>query len=65
MKFGLVSDNDPCFMGCMNQKLNGTECQWTPKYISCDRAIRHSGLGVGWVGPVGDFMGCNNDDHPW
>ena len=28
--------------------------QWTPKYVA--RAIRHSGLGVRSVGPVGDFL---------
>ncbi len=30
----------------IHQKLNGTESQRTPDQVSCDRAIRHSGLGV-------------------
>ena len=31
-----------------------------PRSVSCDRAIRYSGLGVRSVGPVEDFleMGC-------
>ena len=32
-----------------------------PRSVSCDRAIRHSGLGVPWtVGPVGDFLDLSN-----
>ncbi len=27
-----------------------------PRSVSCDRAIRYSGLGVCSVGPVGDFL---------
>ncbi len=27
-----------------------------PYQVSCDRAIRYSGLGVRSVGPVGDFL---------
>ena len=27
-----------------------------PTFVSCDRAIRYSGLGVRSVGPVGDFL---------
>ena len=30
-----------------------------PRLVSCDRAIRYSGLGVRSVGPVGDFLDFN------
>ena len=30
-----------------------------PRLVSCDRAIRYSGLGVLSVGPVGDFLDFN------
>ena len=39
-----------------HEKLNGTESQRTPDQVSCDRAIRSSGLGVRSVGPVGYFL---------
>ena len=39
-----------------HQKLNGTESQRIPDQVSCDRAIRYSGLGVRSVGPVGDLL---------
>ena len=38
----------------INEKLNGTESQRTPKWVA--RAMRYSGLGVRSVGPVGDFL---------
>ena len=34
----------------MGQNPNG------PRSVSCDRAIRYSGLGVRSLGPVGDFL---------
>ena len=41
--------------------LNPSEIEWDriptdPVEVSCDRAIRYSGLGVRSVGPVGDFL---------
>ena len=30
--------------------------------VSCDRAIRYSGIGVRSVGPVGDFLDKSMDD---
>ena len=32
-----------------------------PRSVSCDRAIRYSGLGVRSVGPVGDFLETINN----
>ena len=35
-----------------------------PRSVSCDRAIRYSGLGVRSVGPVGDFLDISKAVRP-
>ena len=42
----------------LHQKLNGTLP--TDPEVSCDRAIRYSGLGIRSGGPVGDFLDHQN-----
>ena len=56
VKRGTVRKKQTSRLYGIHQKLNGTLSQRTPDQVSCDRAIRYSGLGVHSVGRVGDFL---------